>query len=66
MAITLQRTQLAASVKLCGEAQAIIMPSGRTLKIETSPGGADVLDAMCPEGKMWSVAVSVNIDEVDV
>jgi len=37
----------------------------QSLKIETSPGGEDILDAECPAGKAWSVRIIVEITETD-
>jgi len=39
------------------------VPVGKTLKIETSPQGLDVLIEAVPAGKTWSVTVTVEIQE---
>ena len=44
----------------------VACPAGRSLKIETSPGGDDILDEECPAGKEWVVRVSVEIIETDL
>ena len=41
----------------------ITVPAGKSLKIETSPNGTEVLDAECPAGKQWKVHISVFIEE---
>ena len=38
---------------------------GQTLKIETSPNGAEILSELCPVGCNWSVQISVIINETD-
>jgi hypothetical protein len=40
--------------------------AGQSLIIETSPGGAEILNAVVPAGKSWSVTVEVNVIETDV
>jgi len=37
----------------------------QSLKIETSPGGADIMDVTCPVGKSWVVSITINIIETD-
>jgi len=37
--------------------------SGKHLRVETSPGGEEIFDAVVPEGKTWSVVMSINIVE---
>ena len=44
----------------------IPMTAGKSLKIETSPDGEEVLDIECPAGKAWSVRLDVTITETDV
>ena len=46
-----------------GYQSAIAVAAGESLKIETTPGGIEVLDAECPAGKQWSVSVNVTITE---
>jgi len=38
---------------------------GKHLKIETTPGGLDILDAVVPEGKMWKVKIDISIEETE-
>ena len=38
---------------------------GKQFRIETSPGGAEVLDVIVPAGKHWSVGVSITVIETD-
>ncbi len=47
---------------LYGE-EAIVATAGMRVTIETSPGGADVLDVVVPAGKTWNVKFVVSIDE---
>lgn len=35
--------------------------SGQTLKIETSPGGTEVLNVVCPQGETWSANIIVKV-----
>jgi len=46
-------------------ADSFSVAAGQSLKIETSPGGAEVLDAECPAGKAWTVSVRVTVTETD-
>ena len=39
--------------------------AGKTLKIETSPNGEDILEEEVPAGKVWSAHITINIDETD-
>jgi len=39
--------------------------AGKRLKIETTPDGAEVLDAVVPSGKVWAVTISVAVIETD-
>ncbi len=39
---------------------------GKGIKIETSPGGAEILDETVPEGKKWRVYIHLEITETDV
>ena len=41
----------------------VALVAGKTLKIETSPAGAELLDAVVPDGKQWSVLVYVRVVE---
>ena len=45
--------------------EVVNVTTGKTLKIETYPGGSEILDAACPEGKAWSVQVDVTVTETD-
>lgn len=48
-----------------GQVGNVKMSSGQTLKIESSPGGEEILNVAVPEGKRWSVYVQVKIQEFD-
>ena len=42
-----------------------ILASGKHVKLETTPDGEELLDAVVPEGKQWEVTVSVSVAEKD-
>ena len=42
------------------------MAAGKSLKVETSPQGEDILDVTVPQGKLWEVSVDITIREVSV
>ncbi len=44
----------------------VACPAGRSLTIETAPGGEELLNEVCPAGKGWVVRVSVEIIETDL
>ena len=39
------------------------LAAGKTLSIETSPNGEEILNLTVPAGKSWAVSVSVSIHE---
>ena len=41
------------------------IPAGKTLKIETSPRGQDILEVEVPAGKVWTVRFNLVVDESD-
>jgi len=41
----------------------IVIPGGKKLVIETTPQGEEILSATVPEGKTWTVSISINIIE---
>ena len=53
-------------VAYTGQAGNIEVTSGKTLKIETTPGGGEILETTVPAGKKWTVYVKVEIQESDV
>lgn len=55
-----------AVMQLTGEAADIVIEAGQRFVIETSPGGADILDAEVPADKQWIVGISIDVREVDV
>ena len=59
----LSKISLPVRTKRSGEEGGIVITAGQSLKIETSPGGYDILDAEVPAGKQWTAVVSVSIDE---
>ena len=42
-----------------------MVAAGKTLKLETSPQGDDLLGIECPEGKSWMVYVRLEVCESD-
>lgn len=40
--------------------------SGQRLKIETSPGGEELLNEECPAGKVWKGEIKLDITEQDI
>ena len=40
------------------------VPAGKTLRIETSPSGENILEVEVPAGKTYRVIINVNIKEV--
>jgi len=65
MAIALNEKVVTAKTRKYGTDE-VACPAGRSLKIETSPGGEEILDEECPVGKAWVARVSVEIIETDV
>jgi len=57
-------TVIVASIRRLGLAQ-LDVAAGKSLKIETSPQGVEVLDVEVPAGKAWHVELSVIITETD-
>lgn len=55
-----------AATQKSGTQDNIIVPAGKTLKIETTPDGEEVLNVVVPAGKRWVVAIGVDIREEDV
>lgn len=42
------------------------LASGQSLKIESSPGGEEIINVEVPVGKKWQVHIAVIINELDV
>jgi len=57
-------TIVVASVKKLGLAQ-LELVAGKSLRIETTPQGVEILNAEVPAGKTWTVEMSVLITETD-
>jgi len=38
--------------------------AGKRLKIETSPGGEEILDEEVPAGKSWKIRIAVSVEEM--
>ena len=44
----------------------VALAAGKTLKVETSPAGEEILTAVVPAGKVWSITIVIDITETDV
>ena len=64
-AVELIENNRPAFVLKSGNQNGITISAGKSLKIETSPDGEDILDVECPEGKAWVARVIVEINETD-
>ena len=49
-----------------GEQTGIIVSAGQSFKIETSPHGAEILNASPPIGKRWKITCKIEIEEIDI
>lgn len=65
MTITLATTATPAKTRLHGECVDIELAAGKSLKIETSPQGDELIDTEVPEGKVWKISIGINITEED-
>ena len=45
------------------DSETFSVAAGQSLKVETSPGGDDILDVECPAGKAWSVDITITVRE---
>ncbi len=61
----LRTVEIAARKELVGEQTDLAVAAGQRLTVETSPGGAEVLDEIVPANKLWTVSLSVKIVETD-
>ena len=64
MAIELSNQNYDVTKKRSGQ-DAFDMTAGKSLKIETSPAGEELLNVEVPVGKKWSVSIGVQISESD-
>ena len=62
--ITLEITHPEGLVRKSG-GESFVVTAGKSLKIETSPRGDDIMDEEVPDGKKWDVSVSVQVTETD-
>lgn len=65
MAIILIECETLARLVKSGEGD-VLLVAGQSVKVETSPGGEELLNVECPAGKAWSARVIVEITETDV
>lgn len=64
MPITLTTESVPASTHKRGYDD-VSMSAGQHLKVETTPDGEELLDAVVPAGKVWTISVVVDIQETD-
>ncbi len=64
--MNLTETTTPARVQHSGYDNDVIVSAGQTIKIETTPGGVEILNVVVPAGKQWSLNVSVDVRETDV
>ena len=61
MAITLTEMNIPARYGYIGQDADIDISAGQRLKIETTPGGEEVLNWECPAGESWSARIIVEL-----
>jgi len=49
-----------------GASESFDATAGQTIKIETSPGGVDVLRELVPDGEQWRVTVNIQVEKITV
>lgn len=64
MALALVDIAIPARIDRQGQAT-ISLAAGKHLKIETSPGGEELLDAVVPSGKVWEADIAVYVKETN-
>ena len=65
MDLTLQTTEAIAAKKFYSGSQSFTVAAGKTLKIETTPDGQDILDFTLPNGDTsYRVTVKLSIQEL--
>ena len=64
--VTPARPAVLRKVTYSGQVGDINVASGQSLRVESSPGGEEILNAVVPEGKRWVAHVKVDIQEFDV
>lgn len=65
MAIVLEDHEWPQKTVKSGSTEAVSVPAGKALRVETSPGGEELLNAVCPPGKKWTARIIVEITETD-
>ena len=65
MAMTLSEESRPARTSLTGT-ETVLVLAGKSVKIETTPDGVEILDAEVPAGKAWTVTVNVYIVQTDL
>ena len=64
MTIELSETVVTSKILKVGDDN-FQVTAGKSLKIETSPSGMEILNVIVPEGKVWRVTAYVSIVETD-
>jgi len=65
MAMDLTESYITSSRVMSGGGEVEILTAGKTLKIETSPDGDEILAVTVPVGKVWEVRMHISISETD-
>lgn len=66
MAIALSEYEWPAKLVLSGHEASIMISAGQSLKVETSPEGEEILNAICPMGKTWTAKIIIEITETNL
>lgn len=64
MAMELSETNVSACKVMSG-GEIENLAAGKTIKIETSPEGEEILEETVPAGKAWEVRIYISITETD-
>ncbi len=62
----LSTSTIVSSVQKTGSESGVDVPAGKSVKIETTPGGIEILNVVVPAGKRWEVSFGVDVREFDV
>jgi hypothetical protein len=46
--------------------ETVVIPAGKTLRIETTPSGEEILSVEVPAGKQWTTYLMVGVQETNV
>jgi len=62
MAIVLGDASYPAVTRYAGM-DTVVLPAGKTIKVETSPDGEEILNEEVPVGKSWTIQITVYVIE---